>query len=121
MYSNLTGKTVDPSNDIAAEPKKLLKRLGLFALTTRNFIFRIRSGHNFYTIRFEEESVLPHSNKMDGVIALKNGTEKLYREKLEANGFILGVNKLPVDDPRVIRLGMEEMAMAAQLQKIPRV
>lgn len=121
MYNQLIGKAAGQSADISvSEPKKLLKKTGLNLILARNFMIRNSRSHNFYTIRLKTEIVLPYNDHFDGIVALDKETDKLHRDKLKANGFILGDSKLPMDDPRVIRLLTEELAMAAHRMRTSR-
>lgn len=111
MYNLLIGGAAGQGIDTtAAILEKLLKRSGYNVLTTRDFMSRVRGGHNFSLIRFGAEPVLSHSDRLDGIIALNEETVSLHSGQLDPNGFILCDSKLSVQDPRAIKIDMEAMA-----------
>lgn len=113
MYNLLIGGAAGQGIDTtAAILEKLLKRSGYNVFTMRDFMSRIRGGHNFCTIRFGAEPVHSHSSRLDGIIALNRETVDVHKDELSENGFILCDKKLEIDDPRAIVLDMEDKAKA---------
>ena len=113
MYNLLIGGAAGQGIDTtAAILEKLLKRSGYNVFTVRDFMSRIRGGHNFSLIRFGTEPVHSHSDQLDGIVALDEETVKLHREQLKENGFILCDSKLSVSDPRLIKVDMDAKAKA---------
>ena len=111
MYNILIGGAAGQGIDTtAAILEKLLKCSGYNVLTVRDFMSRIRGGHNFSLIRFGTEPVYSHSNRLDGIVALDADTINLHKEQLKDNGFILCDSKLTVSDPRLIQVEMDAMA-----------
>jgi len=113
MVNQFIEKTADRDKGIpAAQLKKMQERSGSRMVAPVKSVFRVSRGHNYYTIRLKTESALPQGNQIEGIIALAKTSEKISRNKLKANGFIIGDSKLPLNDPRVVRLVMEEKDMA---------
>lgn len=111
MYNLLIGGAAGQGIDTtAAVLEKLLKRSGYNVFTVRDFMSRIRGGHNFALIRFGTEPVHSHSSRLDGIVALDEDTIRLHQEQLKDNGFILCDSKLGASDPRLIKADMEAMA-----------
>ncbi len=111
MYNLLIGGAAGQGIDTtAAVLEKLLKRAGYNVLTVRDVMSRVRGGHNFSLIRFGDAPVFSHSNVLDGIIALNEETVKLHREDLKKGGFILCDKSMEVDDSRVLRIAMADMA-----------
>lgn len=111
MYNLLIGGAAGQGIDTtAAVLEKLFKRSGYHVFTVRDFMSRIRGGHNFTLLRFDTEAVLSHSNRLDGIIALDEETIRLHREELKEDGFILCDSKLATEEPRAIKIPMEDMA-----------
>ena len=111
MYNLLIGGAAGQGIDTtAAILEKLLKRSGYNVFTMRDFMSRIRGGHNFCTIRFGAEPVRSHSSRLDGIIALNKETVDVHKDELSDTGFILCDKKLGIDDPRAIVLDMEDKA-----------
>lgn len=119
MYNLLIGGAAGQGIDTtAAVLEKLLKRSGYNVFTMRDFMSRVRGGHNFSTIRFGTEVVISHSSRLDGIIALNEETVELHKSELEPAGFILCDTKLSVDDPRAIKINMDEMAKSIGNPKV---
>lgn len=111
MYNLLIGGAAGQGIETtAAILQKLLKKSGYNVFTAKDFMSRVRGGHNFSLIRFGTEPILSHSDKLDGIIALNDETVEYHRNQLNANGFILCDSKLTTDDPRAIKIDMEAMA-----------
>lgn len=112
MINSFIEKTADRDNGTsAAKLKKMQKSPETRMIAPVKSVFRVNREHNYYTIRLKTESDLPQANQIEGIVALAKANEKIFRNKLTANGFILGDSKLPLNDPRVIRLAMEEKEM----------
>jgi len=111
LYNLLIGGAAGQGIDTtAAILEKLLKRAGYSVFTMRDFMSRVRGGHNFYTIRFGTETVRSHSSRLDGIIAMNLETVDLHKDELKEDGFILCDEKLSAKDPRAIMLNMDDRA-----------
>ena len=111
MYNLLIGGAAGQGIETTtAILEKLLKRSGYNVFTSRDFMSRVRGGHNFSLIRFGTEIILSHSDKLDGIIALTDDTIELHQHKLNESGFILCDSGLATTDPRAIKISMEDMA-----------
>lgn len=111
MYNLLIGGAAGQGIDtMAAILEKLLKRSGYFVLTTRDFMSRVRGGHNFSLIRFGTDAITSHSSKLDGMIALNDETIALHQSALKTNGFILCDSGLKTAHPSAIKIDMDIMA-----------
>lgn len=98
---------------MAAVLQKFLKDAGFYVFTTRDFMSRVRGGHNFTLIRFGAEPVLSHSDVLDGIIAFDAASLELHSEKLKQDGFILCDSQFKTEDGRAISLDL--LALAKQL------
>lgn len=111
MYNILIGGAAGQGIETtAAILEKLTKRSGYSVFTYRDFMSRVRGGHNFTVIRFGTKEVLSHSLELDGIIALNEETIKLHEHELKKDGFILCDSSIATDDKRAIKLPMEDMA-----------
>jgi 2-oxoglutarate ferredoxin oxidoreductase subunit alpha len=69
---------------------EILSRLNYYFFATKNYMSRIRGGHNFHMIRISEEPVHALSGrKWDMVIALDGETEGRHRPDLRDDGIYL--------------------------------
>ncbi len=113
MYNLLIGGAAGQGIDTTtAILEKLFKRSGYHVFTVRDFMSRIRGGHNFSLIRFDTSPVLSHSSQLDGIIALDDETILQHENELKKDGFILCNPKLLTADTRAIKIAMDDMARA---------
>ncbi len=113
MYNLLIGGAAGQGVDTtAAILEKLLKKSGYSVFTTRDFMSRIRGGHNFSRIRFGTEILMSHTEKLDGIIAFNDETVEIHQNELKPQGIILCDSSLLTKDPRVIKIDMDAMAKA---------
>ncbi len=111
MYNILIGGAAGQGIDTTvAILEKLLKKSGYYVFTVRDFMSRVRGGHNFSMIRFGTEIITSHNDKLDGIIALNDETVVLHKYKLKEKGFILCDGSLSAEGPQVIKLDMDKMA-----------
>ncbi len=111
MYNILIGGAAGQGIDTTvAILEKLLKKSGYYVFTIRDFMSRVRGGHNFSMIRFGTETITSHIDKLDGIIALNDETVTLHKDKLNEKGFILCDSSLSAEGPRIIKLDMDKMA-----------
>ena len=69
---------------------EILSRLNYYFFATKNYMSRIRGGHNFHMIRISEEPVHALSGrKWDMVIALDEETDIRHRPDLSGDGIYL--------------------------------
>ena len=95
LIGGAAGQGIDTTVDIL---EKLLKKSGYYVYTTRDFMSRIREGHNFSVLRFGTDIITSHSDKLDGIIALNDETVEIHKSKLNKNGFILCDSSLLTKD-----------------------
>jgi 2-oxoglutarate/2-oxoacid ferredoxin oxidoreductase subunit alpha len=111
MYNILiggeAGQGIDTTSFIL---EKFFKKSGYYVFTTKDFMSRVRGGHNFSLLRFGNEIITSHSNKVDVIIALNDETIELHSNKLKDNGFILCDSGLNSDGPQIIKFDINKMA-----------
>lgn len=83
--------------------QKILKDSGYSVFTVRDFMSRVRGGHNFSLVRFGTEPILSHSDRLDGIVALTEETIELHIGQLKAEGFILCDSRFASEDSRTIK------------------
>lgn len=119
MYNLLIGGAAGQGIETTvAILEKLLKRSGYNVFTTRDFMSRVRGGHNFSLIRFGTDIVQSHSLNLDVIIALNDETVELHKEQLNEGGIILCDSNLTITDKRAIKLNMNEIAKSLGNPKV---
>lgn len=111
IYNILIGGAAGQGMEtIAAVLVKLLKRKGFQAFTLQDYMSRVRGGHNFFQIRFGNEEIDSHSDKLSGIIALNSDTIALHIDNLTDDGFIIVDEEIEYNDDRLIRLPLKTIA-----------
>jgi 2-oxoglutarate ferredoxin oxidoreductase subunit alpha len=111
MYNILVGGAAGQGIETTvAILEKAFKRAGYSVFTQRDFMSRVRGGHNFSLIRFGTESVCGHSYHLDGLVALDAQTLSEHLSWLSQNGFILCDSSLQAKDLRSISIDMNAVS-----------
>ncbi len=95
---------------IAAILEKILKRKGFRIFTVRDYMSRVRGGHNFVQVRFGDEELYSHSDTIDGIIALNEETLRIHVQRLSEDGFIICDEETVHTDERIINLPLKKAA-----------
>ncbi|HYA13244.1 MAG TPA: 2-oxoacid:acceptor oxidoreductase subunit alpha [Syntrophales bacterium] len=75
---------------VELELTEILSKLNYYFFATKNYMSRIRGGHNFHMVRIADQPVHALSGrKWDMVIALDSETEKRHKPNLHEKGFYL--------------------------------
>ncbi|MEA4939723.1 MAG: 2-oxoacid:acceptor oxidoreductase subunit alpha [Christensenella sp.] len=111
MYNLLIGGAAGQGIEtMAAILEKLLKRSGYYVFTVRDFMSRVRGGHNFSLIRFDTAPVYSHSSSLDGILAMDDETVLEHLGQLKEDGFLLCDQKVSANDPRAMQFDLAGMA-----------
>ncbi|PKM60348.1 MAG: 2-oxoacid:acceptor oxidoreductase subunit alpha [Firmicutes bacterium HGW-Firmicutes-4] len=114
MYNILLGGAAgDGIETMSALFEKMLKQSGCHLFTIRDFMSRVRGGHNFTQIRFGNQPLHAHRDALDGIFAIDETTYQEHQPQLTYDGFILCDDSLSIDDFRAIKLPLK--AIAAKL------
>ncbi|MBC8589769.1 2-oxoacid:acceptor oxidoreductase subunit alpha [Wansuia hejianensis] len=90
--------------------EKILCRKGYFIHSHKDYMSRIRGGHNFTQIRFGLEPVYSHWPILDTIIGLDKETVEFHSERLREDGVIICDESIEVEDNRVIHIPMVKFA-----------
>lgn len=90
--------------------ENLLKRSGYYCFTVKDFMSRVRGGHNFNLIRFGTEVITSHSYNLDAIIALDKETIEIHLDQLSEEGFLLCDSSIEIDDKRAKKIDIKKIA-----------
>lgn len=107
LIGGAAGQGIDTT---AAILEQFLKHSGYYVYTIRDFMSRVRGGHNFILIRFGSSRITSHSDRIDCLVALNEETIILHSDQLSDQGFILCDSSIKTDDARAIVLDMKKIA-----------
>lgn len=111
MYNILLGGAAgDGIETMSALFEKILKQSGCHLFTIRDFMSRVRGGHNFTQIRFGNQPLHAHRDVLDGIFAIDETTYQEHQPQLSYDGFILCDESLAIDDFRAIKLPLKAIA-----------
>ncbi len=103
LVGGAAGQGVDTLSTLL---EKLLKRKGFFVHSNKDYMSRVRGGHNFIQIRFGTDPVYSHWPFLDVIIALDKDTVELHKERLKEDGVILCDEAILLEDRRAVGVPM---------------
>jgi len=88
LIGGAAGQGMDTLGHLIA---KALKNLGFYVFLHKDYMSRIRGGHNFVTIRFSVDPIFSHTDELTLIIALNYETAHIHSGKLTESGKIIVV------------------------------
>lgn len=111
LYNILLGGAAgDGIETMAGLLEKMLKQSGCHLFTIRDFMSRVRGGHNFTQIRFGDQPLHAHRDTLDGIFTVDEKSYQEHQPQLSYDGFILCDEALAIDDFRAIKLPFKKIA-----------
>ena len=114
MYNILIGGAAgDGMETTAAALEKTLKHIGYNVFSMRDFMSRVRGGHNFNKIRFGRDQVNSHARELDGLIVMNEESFNIHKDDLKEDGFIICSPSIAIEHPNLIKLDFQSLAKEA--------
>lgn len=114
MYNILIGGAAgDGIETTATVLEKTLKHSGYNVFSMKDFMSRVRGGHNFNQIRFGTEEVFTHEREIDGLIAINEESFHLHKDNLKEDGFVICDPSLSIEHKNLIKLDFKTLAKEA--------
>ncbi|WXR61102.1 2-oxoacid:acceptor oxidoreductase subunit alpha [Peptostreptococcaceae bacterium AGR-M142] len=89
-YNILIGGSAGQGMDtLATILKKILQKNGYYIFLNKDYMSRVRGGHNFIQIRFSKDEVLGYDDKLDGIIALDKNTVDIHKKDLKEKSILI--------------------------------
>lgn len=118
-YNVLIGGAAGQGMDtISSLFEKILKKSGYYLHSTKDYMSRVRGGHNFIQVRFGDEAVTSHSPKLNVIVALDKNTALYHIERLQKDGIVICDENIDIDDSRVLKIPMKKIALEAGNAKV---
>lgn len=89
--------------------EKTLKRTGFYVFSMKDYMSRVRGGHNFIQVRFSDNPIYSHNEYFDAIVALDFETINLHAKSLKSEGKLI-CDKSLSDDDRYISFDFKEVA-----------
>lgn len=104
-YNILIGGSAGQGMDtISTFLEKSLKKKGFYVFSNKDYMSRVRGGHNYTQIRFGTEEIYSHRKELDLILALDENTAHLHIEDLKEDGSILMDESITFNDKRILSL-----------------
>jgi 2-oxoglutarate/2-oxoacid ferredoxin oxidoreductase subunit alpha len=107
------GAAGDGIETMAGILEKTLQRFGFHVFSMRDFMSRVRGGHNFAQIRFSTEPVAAHVDALDILVAYDSLTYDEHRSRLKPDGILLCDPGLNLSDARMLTIPIRMLAQEA--------
>ncbi|MBU3206785.1 2-oxoacid:acceptor oxidoreductase subunit alpha [Clostridium algidicarnis] len=114
LVGGTAGQGMDTISDFL---EKLLFKKGFYVFSNKDYMSRVRGGHNFTQVRFGDEPIYTHTTSIDLMIALDKDTIDAHLNNLKDNGIIIADEKIEYDDNRVKTFPLMKLAKAAGLTR----
>ena len=114
LIGGSAGQGLDTISDFL---EKIIKKSGFYLFSNKDYMSRVRGGHNFIQIRFGENKVFAHKDKIDLILALDENTIEYHIDRLVDDGVIIADKGIKRDDKEILKLPLIELAKSLSLSK----
>lgn len=110
-YNVLIGGSAGQGMDtVSSLLEKLLQRKGYYVFSNKDYMSRVRGGHNFIQIRFGDEPIYSYDDKLDIIMGFDQNSVDFHLENLKENGVFLCDEKIELEDDRKATIPMLKIA-----------
>lgn len=111
-YNILIGGSAGQGMDTVSDfLEKALKKKGFYVFSNKDYMSRVRGGHNYTQIRFgASEPIYSHKNELDLILALDENTAISHIKDLKEDGKIIVDESIKFDDKRALKLPLLKTA-----------
>ncbi|MBL4932222.1 2-oxoacid:acceptor oxidoreductase subunit alpha [Clostridium paridis] len=114
LIGGAAGQGMDTISDFL---EKILKLKGYNVFSNKDYMSRVRGGHNFIQVRFGDEPIYSHSPKLDFIFALDKNTLDIHLERLSPGGIAIIDEGINSEDDRVKTLPLKKISLELKLSK----
>lgn len=97
--------------------EKILKRKGYCIFSNKDYMSRVRGGHNFIQVRFGDEPIYSHWPELNAIIALDKETVEFHSDRLLDSGVIICDEALSVQHKSLVRIPFAKIAAEVENPK----
>lgn len=118
-YNILIGGSAGQGMDtISAIFERILKKSGYYFHSSKDYMSRVRGGHNFIQIRFGDEVINSHFPVLNVIVALDKNTIDYHIDRLDSMGIIICDDTIKIEDGRLLTVPMKKIAQEAGNPKV---
>lgn len=107
LIGGSAGQGMDTISDFL---EKSLKKKGFYVFSNKDYMSRVRGGHNYTQIRFGTEPIYSHANELDLILALDKNTALLHLSDLKEDGSLILDDSIEISDVRAVKLPLIKTA-----------
>ena len=117
-YNILIGGSAGQGMDTVSDfLEKAFKKNGAYVFSHKDYMSRVRGGHNFTQIRFGDEPIYSHEQDLDLILALDENTVTFHKERLKTDGIIILDESLKIEDNKALKLPLKKTANTIGIPK----
>lgn len=107
LIGGSAGQGMDTISDFI---EKSLKKKGFYVFSNKDYMSRVRGGHNYTQIRFGTDPIYSHANELDLILALDKNTALLHLNYLKEDGLLILDDSIEISDIRAVKLPLIKTA-----------
>jgi len=115
-FNILVGGAAGQGIDTVAKVLELImKKQGVEVFSHKDYMSRVRGGHNFHQIRFSDRPIYSHREDLDVILALDSTTVEMHASRLSAHGVLVSdeSNRAKISAGKALWLPLKEKAVEA--------
>jgi len=115
-YNILVGGAAGQGVDTVAKVLEfIIKKQGFELFSHKDYMSRVRGGHNFHQIRFSDRPIFSHREDLDVVLALDSTTIEAHASRLSAQGVLVCDQsyRVEISEAKALWLPLKEKAVEA--------
>lgn len=118
-YNILIGGSAGQGMDTVSNfLEKAFKKNGAYIFSNKDYMSRVRGGHNFTQIRFGDEPIYSHEESLDLILALDENAVKFHKNRLKSDGVIILDESIQVENSdNLLKLPLKKTAIALGIPK----
>lgn len=118
-YNVLIGGAAGQGIDtISSLLEKILMRKGYFVFSSKDYMSRVRGGHNFIQIRFGSEPIYSHWPELDLIVALDRNTIDFHRGRLKEDSAVFCDETLGIEEKGIVLLPLKSIGTGLKNPKV---
>ena len=114
LIGGSAGQGLDTLSDFL---ERSIKKFGFYVFSNKDYMSRVRGGHNFIQIRFGENKIYSHKNELDLILALDENTISYHKDRLKDDGIMISDKSIKNEYKKIIKLPLIETAKGLSLSK----
>lgn len=114
----VAGSAGQGMNTISDLLEVILKRNGLYLFSNKDYMSRVRGGHNFINIRFSNTPLYSHYPDIDLIVAMDETSILNHKSNLLDNGYILCDSSIAKDESKYLSFNFKEIAKELKNPKV---